>query len=324
MSIYPYNMLVANQDEITLEHLTSCMGVNDGTWKDPAAGWLTSFANYAYITTGRRLHGDNQPTAWVNSLTNRGTDPDITQITQPGADPATWYNPMLVNYWNRINCWGTIVQEASNTCTNAYAAIYDIQLYILSASTGQWSRVNSSHNGRPSFPLLWYPKNTFTGSITGVNSYDDYGNAGWTNFYTGIEKNLHNALMPGQVVDASDVIGVMATCKARLFNPAGTAFDATPKIMVEIGMDNKYNTDTLGSGTLSGVTYLPGMAGSASKLLPADGSSIRVTVSTMRTTDTVVGNAFNSVWTDDPANIPYLSEAEMAANLPVLTLSTPT
>ena len=322
MSLYPHNSLIDAQDEITIDHLTSCMGINDGTWKNPAASWLTSFANYGFLTAGRRLHGDNQPNDWVNTLTNRGRDPAITQLTQPGASPATWYNPCLTGYWNYINCWTVITAEASNTCTNAYIAMYDIQLYVLYNSTGKWTRVDT-RNGRPIFPLAWYPTNSFSGPVDGVNYYDEYGHAGWTNYYLGTQKNLHNALMPMQLVDGSDVLACMATCKARLFNPTGAAFDATPKIMIQMGMDNKYNSDTLGEGVWSGAYYIPGLGGLASKLLPVDDTPIRVTFSTMRATNTVVGNAFNSIWTDNPANIPYLTVAEMTANLPVLRLTKP-
>lgn len=311
MSIYPYNMLIDNQDAITIDHLTGCMGVNDGVWKDPAAGWLLSFANYGFLTTGRRLHGDNQPQGWINTLTKKGTDPE---------DVAT-YNPCLTGYWNLVNAWINIVQEASNTCTNAYTAIYDVQLYTLLASTGQWVRINNV--GRPAFAIPWYPTNSFISPITGETSYDDYGNSGWTNFYSGNQKMLHNALQTMITVNGADVICCMATCKARVFNPTNAAFDAPPKILVQIGMDNKYNSDTLGSGVLAGATYLPGLGGSASKLLPADGTPVRVTFTTMRVANTYVGNAFNSIWTDDPANIPYLTESEMSANLPVLRLSTP-
>jgi len=322
MSLYPYGMLLDNQDEITLAHLTSSMGTNDGTWYMPNAGWLTSFANYGFITTGRRLHGDNQPRAFVNTLTNRGTDPAVTSVTLPGGPASLWYNPALTNYWNLINCWAVIVGEESNTCTNAYTAVYDIQLYTLLASTGRWTRVDS-RDGRPAFAFSWYPTTAWNSAVAGTNYYDDYGHTGWTNTYLGAFKNLHNAFMPMQTVDASDVIACMATCKARLFNPTGAAFDATPKIMISVGMDNKYNTDSLGSGVLSGATYLPGLGGSASKLLPEDGSPIRVTFSTMRATNTVVGGSTDSVWTDNPANIPYLSESEMSNNLPVLRLNAP-
>lgn len=308
----PYNFSGA-QDEITLAHLQNAMGLNDHVWSGAAAGWLTGFASKGYLTMGNRLHGDNAPRGWISTLTKQGTDP---------GDAGT-YNAALVSPWNYLNMWTVVSIGAANTCTNAYIKIYDSQLYTLSSSTGAWSRVDNT-NGRPYYGMDLYPLDAFSGAVAATRARDVDGRECWNNYSGGVFKLLHNPLTQMIVLaDAEDVIGIFATAKAALVGLNGAALNNTPEIMFNIGCDGKYNTDTIGNGVLAGTTYLPGYGSSASIEIPSNGTPVRASFITMAVADTDLSTSSNSGWTDTITNIPYLTEAQVSANLPVLKFNTP-
>ena len=309
---------IGDQDTITRADIENWMGLNDHDWSGAAAGWLDTFAAKSYITMGSRMHGDNAPRNWVSTLTNQGTDPAVTSVTLPGGPASLWYNAALVNPWARINMWAVVSIGAANTTTNAYIKLYDAQLYTLSSVSGRWTRQDNS-NGRPKFGMDLYPLNAFTGGTAATAGYASDGKAGYPNYSGGAFKLLHNPLISMTTIDSpEDVSCIFATLKAELFVPSGAALNGVTEIMVGVGCDGSYNADGLGNGTMAGATYYPGLGGGASLAIPNDGSSVRVGFCTTTTANTGLGDASDSVWTDTPGNLPYLSMDEVEADLPVL------
>lgn len=328
------------QDAITLAHiesmataLSSNNGVDPQFIMDCASGWISTKG--AYIYQGHRMHGDSAPDWWVNdppthALDQRGTDPSVTAVTLPEGPAALWYNPILVNYWNALNAWGVVWVHEDNTTTNAFTSMYDVQLYVLSLSTGQWTRVDAS-DGRPKYPFDYYALATYALTDTGSFTFDQStSRRGWNNCPVAGDRSAssavttkyrisHNALLPMVEVDGSDVGGIFVTCKARLFTSDGAAFNGVTKLYGQVGSDIKPElTSALNTGDLAGATYYVGAGGGNLVELPTDGSSMRLSFCTVGGSgfSTNIDGANDSVY--GAVNPVYLSYDEISANLPVL------
>jgi len=303
------------QDEITLAHITTMAtalssdnGVDPQFIMDCAPSWIATKG--AYIYQGHRMHGDGLPSWYADDFTNPGT--------------------VLARYWNCLNAWGVVWVGANNTTTNAFTSFYDVQLYVLLLSTGQWTRVDAS-NGMPQYAFNYYTLSTYALSSTGSFTHDPVtSRRGWSNVPTAGDRSAssadttkyriaHNALIPMVEVDGSDVGGIFVTFKAKLFTSNGAAFNGTTKLYAQAGSDIKPElTSTLNTGELAGVTYYVGAGGGNLIELPTDGSSVRVSFCTVGGSgfSTNIDGAGDSIY--GASNNPYLSYSEIAAKLPIL------
>jgi len=302
-----------NQDAITIAHLQEMMNLGSLPWLGVDSNVIMD--DSAYLHQRGRMHGDIVPAAWRNALSNPGN--------------------ILTSYWTGINAWAVISVADTNLCTNAFVKIYDTQLYTLLTSTGSWKRVDNT-NGRPRYAFDWYPLANFSSSSAGSSYYDPTDNkVGWSNVPTSGDRvapdvgsptnakyrTLHNNLMlPVDVVDGSDVIAVFATCKVQLFTVDGTAFNATPKFMCNLGVDFKPTAaSVLNAGNLTGVNYHVGSGASASIQIPADGSSKRFSYITMWDTSTSINGVADSYYCIANGNYAGALTVEQATNnLPLL------
>lgn len=316
-NLYATNF-AGNQDAITLAHITTmATALSSNNAIDPQfimgcnPAW--TITKGAYITQGFRMHGDSAPWWWADDLTNPGT--------------------ALTRYWNAINAWGVIFTDATNTNTNAFFSIYDVQLYVLYTSTGVWTRIDGS-DGRPAYANLYYPLDNFTGGVASTFTYDPVTSyRGWNCVPTAGDRTLaatipgdegkfriaHNALIPSVQVDGSDVGGVFVTFKVRMFTADGAALNGTPIYYAQAGSDIKPElTSALNTGELAGALYYPGVGASNLIEIPTNGSSVRVSFCTVGGSgfSTNVSGADDSIY--GASNNPYLSYAEIAAKLPIL------
>ena len=317
------------QDPITLAHIVSTMdsvsssapqflmGVTDITelWKKGA-----------YLQMGNRAKGDAVPSWAAASLTNANAGVGgVVDINDP-------VNGVLHRWWNAVNAWAVIFPHSTNTNTNGAVSIFDTQLYVLLTSTGKWTRID---NGNGSFPFVFPYYNTDTGAWQQAGSWFNdplysrqatavvrtAGDRGSAATIPGDEAKFsyaHNTLTGWKSIDGSDVAGVFATCKARLFSLSG-ALNGTPKIMMDIGVDfAPETTSVLNTGELAGLTYWPGSGGSNWIQLPNDGSIQRISFCTVGGTgfNTMLDNANDGTWS--AANRVYLTYDEISAKLPVL------
>lgn len=310
-----------NQDAITLSHLVTMMSaLPQGSSQflmgvtDPNQLWTMG----AYIQQGFRMHGDSVP-SWAAAALTDPTKNDVGGVLQ--------------RYWNAINSWAVIWPHSTNTTTNAFVSIFDAQLYVLSSSTGKWTRVDSGNGSMP-FVFPYYDMTTAAwqqaGSFFNDPLYSRYAtatvrnaaNRGAAATIPGDESKFsyaHNAIIPFLTVDGSDVAGVFATCKARMFTIDGAAFNGTTKIMMDIGVDFKPETSTaLNAGEFAGLTYYPGSGGSDWIQLPTDGSIQRLSYCTVGGSGFSVrlDNSNDGTWSAN--NRVYLTYDEIAAKLPVL------
>lgn len=343
MSAYPYNMLVGEQDTITIAGIAAAMGpvVGGHTWMGADASVKLDDSGIVY--QGRRMHNDSCPTAWRNALTTQGINPSDVVNYNPVLDPNI--------FWSGMNAWVVVVVDANNTCTNAFTKIFDYQIYYKSKATGLWVRVNSSSNGLPKFALDWYLLANFSALKTGVTYYAQDGRPCFSNVPAGAGdgtigvstdrdvasaatakyRMLHNSLMSSAYVDGADVDGVFATCKAQLCTLDGAAFNATPNLLLSLGIDFKYkigsvlNTDkrATGDGDLRGVGYHQACGGSVGVPIPSDGSVARFVFSTSRHTGTSISAVDTSPYVvANGHNALSYSETAMSLIIPTLTLPT--
>ncbi len=269
----------------------------------------------AFQVQGHRIHGDSAPTWWANVLTEPTKN-------DPGG--------VLKRYWNAVNTWGAVFPHADNTTTNAFTAMYDIQLYLLSNTTGRWSRADG-RNGIPAYPFDYYTLDPYTLSSSGSYTHDPTtSRRGWSNVPTAGDRaapssdvtkyrTAHGTLTPWQTVDGEDVGGIFVTCKAHLFTASDEAFNGVTKLYARVGLDMRPSiNDALNAGELAGATYYPGAGGGALIELPTDRSSVRISYCSVGGSgfSTIIDNADNSPY--GSVYPVYLSYSEIAANLPSL------
>lgn len=317
------------QDEITLAHIVTMM--NSIPAEDPqflmsqeANNPYQLWTKGAYIKMGFRMNGDAVPSGDAATLTNANAGVGgVVDINDP-------VNGVLHRWWNAISPWTVIWPHESNTTTNAAVSIFDIQLYVLLESTGQWTRIDG-RNGSQRYAQTYYATDTHAWQQAGAFLHDPVNfrlanalvrNAGDRGAPSALESKfsyLHNTLTGWIEVDGSDVIGVFSTFKARMFSTDGAAYNGVTNVRIDAGVDFQPElTSALNTGELAGLTYYPGSGGSDWIQLPTDGSVQRVSYCTVGGSgfDTLLDNANDGTWS--ATNNPYLSYSEIAAKLPVL------
>lgn len=299
--------LIATLDVASLK---ADMGLTQSpyTLMNPPGG--TTWQLSASITSGSRCHGDAQPNWWVTGLTQ----------TPAG---------LLTNYWNGITPWVTIYPSATNLCTNAAIKVTDVQTYLLSASTGAWSRPYYDNLYPQS--LDWWDLNVATDRGAADRYYPNGNIPAFTNVYLAADrvsvdvgpttskyKRLHNGWNRGQIPTPSDVAAIMVTCKSRLVPiVTGAAFNGTPEILLSIGADLYPNmTDNVGQGLLIGATNVPGVGASRFALVPQDGTQRRHYFITYVGVNTTIDNSSVYAIANPNGVGRVLTDAQLSANPP--------
>lgn len=332
-----YNFIGAQtQPSIATLDAACQLNTDHNSWAamTPNANWVSD--NGAYFYQGARMHGDSVPN-WAG-LALSMTDPSINT-------PVTG---VLKRYWNCLNAWGVIWVGSTNTTTNAFCNIFDVQQYVLLASTNQWTRVDNS-NGNPAYTMSWWNLDNLITGTTGVDYYSPARRRGWSNVPAGDSglgtagdrstlsattskyRLLHTALLPMIEVDGSDVIGVMIKAKAQLFTASNEALNGVTSFGVQVGCDFKPElTSALDTGELAGMTYYPGSGGGRQIILDTLNEVKEIHYITMKSS-TASGNGQNGGYTDFPYKVAngndgwacVLPYATVAANLPILKFNSP-
>jgi len=304
MSTFPYNVLTNELDTFTSADLIAQMGSTERTLYGPPP---FSWASQAFFARGRVAHGSSCPSAFLAGMT--AVDSSGMPLCQD-------------MYWNAFAPWVVAIAESDNTCTNAYIKISKIRCYILSLRTGLWSRFGSQGNGYPSGGLTKY-KYDYSTSYGGATVIYDFDGAPC--FYpwhtVGPEQiMLHSSIMAKGAIDGEDYGGCFVVCESQLVAPIGSTFDATPRYALSVGADLYPDINTsVNAGVIAGQTYVPGVGGSAFRSIPTDGTPMLHYFITTNNAGVTTTNG-TSVYEDvNGATSMYMSNAELAANMPVLT-----
>lgn len=304
MSLFPYNTLAHQLDTFTSADLIAQMGSTERTLYGPPP---FSWADQAFFARGRVAHGSSCPSAFLDGM---------TQLDVNGV-------PICKNmYWNAFTPWIVAIPESDNTCTNAYIKISKIRCYILSLRTGLWTRFGAIGSGYPYItPTKWkYDYSVSYGSATVI--YDRDGAPCYWPWHTvGPEQvMLHNGIIAKGPIDGEDYGGCFVICESQLVAPIGAAFDATPRYALQLGADLYPDMDTsLNQGSIAGRTYVPGVGGGAFKSIPTNGTPrLHYFITTNNAAITTTNGTSDYQIANGAASM-YMSNAELAANMPVLT-----
>lgn len=305
MSKFNYNPQIVLADEFDMAESLVHMGLNEdgavimgytgaGQWKDGGK-----------IMRGSECHGVSLPQFWID-----GWNP----APEHAANLAYCQN----NYWNAGNPWFVIFPRNDNACTNAAVEWRNAEVYYLSKTTGKWVRVSGDAT-RVLGSVEYYNIVNFTGSGVTADQVFVPGGSNIPGFCTAIAaargsasadtanyRAMHTSLLAYRALPGSDVAAFFITCEVRVQPTDGVAFNATPKIMMQLGMDlEPLDTDKVGTGKLSGASYKVSVANSRFSLIPTDGSWRRLYCSTYAGPQTIVGMSAAytnpaSAFTDNP------------------------
>lgn len=304
MSAYPYNMFSNNLPTFTSEDLLDHMGLTERTmFGPPPFTWATK----AFMARGIIAHGTSLPSGYASGLTTRDSFgvPLGSQM-----------------YWDALAPWVVVLAESDNLCTNAYVKISQIQCYVLSKRTGIWNRFGVMGRGYPSIaPGKWkYDYTVSYGPSTAIIDVD--GAPCYLPWHTvGPEQViLHNPIIAKGYIDGEDFGGLFVICQSQLVHPPGVAFDATPHYALSLGADLYPSMDaTISNNILAGRTYLVAVGGSALKTIPSDGTPRMHYFITSPQVGVTAKDNTSIYELANGATSMYMSNAELAANMPVLT-----
>lgn len=304
MSTFPYNVLTNELDTFTTADLIAQMGSTERTLYGPPP---FSWASQAFFARGRVAHGSSCPSAFLAGMT--AVDSSGMPLCQD-------------MYWNAFAPWVVAIAESDNTCTNAYVKISKIRCYILSLRTGLWTRFGSQGNGYPSGGLTKYKYDYSTSYGGATVIYDVDGAPCFYPWHTvGPEQiMLHSSIMAKGEIDGEDYGGCFVVCESQLVPPIGAAFDATPRYALSVGADLYPDINTsVNTGVIAGQTYVPGVGGSAFRSIPTDGSPrLHYFITTNNAAITTTNGTSVHEDVNGAASL-YMSNAELAANMPALT-----
>lgn len=287
MTTFSSNPQIISADQFDMTASLAHMGLNENGAVIMAYAGSGQWKDGGKIVRGNECHGSSLPQFWVDDW-----------------DPNPLYTDELAycqnNYWNAVNPWFVIYPKDDNTCTNAAVQWRGAEVYYLSVADGLWHRV-SSQATRVLRSVEYYTASTFVGSGVTADQIFVPGGGNIPGFCPAISaargapsstttdyRAMHTSLLDYDVIDGSDVAGFFATCEVRVQPVDGVAFNATPKILMQLGMDlEPTSTDTVGTGYLVGASYKVSVSNSRFNLIPTDGSWRRLYCSTYLHADTI-------------------------------------
>lgn len=307
------NALIYPNENLSVANIISQMGVTVGS---PTFMGSPSqeYYNRAYITQGKRSHGDSCPSAFVNAL---------------ASGPSS---PLATSYWDYGSPWVSVGIGNTNTTTNARIVFGSIEAYILKLSTNQWVKLEET-DGNLKFGLNYYSLTAFGAStvadakatgrtnIPGFNVYSDNATRNAPNAVTTNYRVMHNTAtgrkaLPGGGVDFG---GLFVTCKVKVVPEIyGAALNGVTALYASVGFDFFPNaTQQLNTGEMINLGYWPGSGESEYLLLPTDGSWQRLYYIPYMDDGAFVANTSAYAIANNKANLCF-TEVQITANPPQL------
>jgi len=233
-----------------------------------------------YFGMGFRLYGDNLNTTFLgawNTGTPAGSDTD--KVNAKRDIQTTWAN--------RIIPWFEACAASDNTCTNAALRVTNGQCYTLD-DTGVWSRQGTIQSNVESCTGYTIVAGATSGGYACATLFKDTINVpafpfcptsgDWSASSSDTSKYrlLHTDLMSRITLsDPTALRGVLVTFESQLVSTNGSAFNGTPKFLIQAGCDAGYDNDIVGSGILNGAPYSPGLGGGRWAYINTDGTRRR-------------------------------------------------
>ncbi len=165
---------------------------------------------------------------------NWARQPAIVMGCNPtAAGLPSWYSGTKYAEWPRIIAWFTVYREAGAALPrNTRVAVRNLQLWIKSKATGQWSQIDSQvtpHGGAhyaenmSGVTQTWEPRTEADGSVS-LRPPKDFCAHGW------------GAM---QQISVSDIAGVYASVEHRVIadNPSDTECRLLDRWAVNVGVD---------------------------------------------------------------------------------------
>lgn len=233
----------------------------------------------AFFGMGNYLYGSNLNIYFLGGWDV--TDPNPTIQDQLIAAKAA----IQVSYANRVRPWFAASPTENNTCTNAALRVLNGQCYLLSASTGSWTRADNYGNGFVRSCTMYLTGGTITSDGAARRVQTDQinmpafpfcpTNTDWSALSADTTKYrvLHASAINSIVLsDPSDLAGVFCTFESQLVSTDGNALNGVPEFLIQCGADAGYDDDAIGSGRLQGAPYQPAIGGGRWSLINNDGT----------------------------------------------------
>lgn len=255
------------------------MGLNESGLHIMSDPGTAQNVRQAFFGMGNYLYGSNLNIYFLGGWDV--TDPNPTIQDQLIAAKAA----IQVSYANRVMPWFVASPTENNTCTNAALRVLAGQCYLLSASTGQWTRSDNYKNGFVQSCIKYMTGGTKISDNATLRVQTDQinmpafpfcpTNTDWASASADTTKYrlLHGSATNSIVLsDPSDLAGVFCTFESQLVSADGNALNGTPEFLAQSGADAGYDDDAVGSGRLFGAPYQPAIGGGRWSLINNDGT----------------------------------------------------
>lgn len=290
------------------------MGLNEGGNNIMGYSGVAQWQYQGYFGMGYYLYGDNLNTSFLNGWTTNTPE----KIAAKAAIQTTWAN--------RVLPWFVATPATDNTCSNAAVRILNAQCYILSASTGLWTRADDYGRNFVTDCSTYTVGGTTSAQGAAIKVMTDNINipafpfcptsTDWSVLQTDTTKYrlIHGSATERIVLaDPTDVAGVFCVFESQLISADGSALNGTPKFLVQAGIDAGYDDYAVGAGVLEGAPYSPAIAGSRWSLINTDGTRRKHYVGTFLHAD-----SYQDLTSDYSVGggVSVLTAAQFAAKMP--------
>lgn len=322
----PLKLSVVQNVTFDAATIMSHMGLNEGgyTWPESPGG---QYALRGWRDASR-MHGDSVPKNWHDLVVSNGN---------------TYSN--INTWWEELTPWWVFTIGSGNTTTNAGVVFYGAQLYTRDATTKLW-KLRGDNNGDtntlsgmgvyggyykmatydptglPAADLVSTPSFNVTGYCPTVvasrgapMTWAAAGGAGQTKYFI-----VHGTFGSCEITDASSIDGFMVTANVRLFGINGAALNGTTQLLAQLGVDAyPHYSSSLGGTDLVGVTYMPAQAGCGNRLIPNDGTPLRLYVTTYTNANTSIDSTVDYYGGTASSHFYDVTSAQLTATPPVYT-----
>ena len=311
LTLKPDALTVADFDYATVYPF---MGLNEGGNSIMSAPVGPQWPLKGYFGMGYYLYGRNLNTYFLG-----GWD------TSSGPKQAA-YDAIQTTWANRVLPWFVATPASDNTCTNAAVRVTNGQCYILSASTGLWTRADDYGQNFVTACTNYDVGGTTTSHGASITVMTDSINipafpfcqtsADWAaaSSTAGKYRLLHTGTTERIVIaDPTDVAGVFCVFESQIISTNGSALNGVPKFLMQAGIDAGYDNDDVGVGKLLGAPYSPAIAGSRWSLINTDGTRRKHYVGTFLHAD-----SYQDLTSDYSVGggVSVLTAAQFQANFP--------